>query len=287
MSPETGSGAEGGTPEAPDGPGEWGVHDLPEGESRTLRIGPLVLRSNRQEDEIRIAYARPEQGEAVGDKASLGTEPSPAEMDDDAWSRWALPRGIRKIRVAPVFPDRPLVVAPEESFHLLPDARVKIFVRVPLHARIEVQGDRKELLCEIPTVVLSDTWFGDVMEGELCYFLPSTARRTVRPEHFRNHLAVCPVLLENRSDEALKVQELVFRVAHLTLFRKGSALWADETRVRYRGTDAGSDLTTTGRPPENARDAVLVTEPRTPADRSLRARTFTRLRDLSGLGGPA
>nr|NIP60435.1 hypothetical protein [Gemmatimonadota bacterium]NIR80852.1 hypothetical protein [Gemmatimonadota bacterium]NIT89671.1 hypothetical protein [Gemmatimonadota bacterium]NIU33451.1 hypothetical protein [Gemmatimonadota bacterium]NIU37737.1 hypothetical protein [Gemmatimonadota bacterium] len=162
--------------------------------------------------------------------------------------------------------------------------RVRIYVRVPLWVRVELHGGATMRLTEIPSVILSDTWFGDFMEGELCYFQPTTARREVRPEHFDDHLAVCPILLSNRSQDPLAVEKLALRVAHLSIFRRGRELWADETRVRYRGDEAGSEIRSAHSPPSEAPDATLLTPPRTPADRGFRARTFSRLKGLSGLG---
>ncbi|HSR41010.1 MAG TPA: hypothetical protein VLL48_02530 [Longimicrobiales bacterium] len=263
--------------EGPAGGDPWGTHDLPEGADRGLRVGPLHLRLVRSSGEIWLAHARPDPDRDPDDEPLL----SDAEAE---WARWAVPEESTGVRLAPAFPDRPLVVTPEDSFHLVQGARARIFVRVPLWIRVELRGGGGIVLTEIPSVILSDTWFGDFMEGELCYFQPTTARRTVRPEHFDHHLAVCPIQLSNRSEDPLAVEKLALRVAHLSLFRRGGELWADETRVSYRGEEAGSEIRTAHSPPAEAPDATLVTPPRTPADRGFRARTFSRLKGLSGLG---
>jgi len=255
----------------------WGVHELPEGADRALRVGPLHLRLVRSSGEIWLAHARELPNREPDDAPAL----SDAEAE---WARWAVPGESTGVRLVPAFPDRPLVVTPEDSFHLVQGARARVYVRVPLWVRVELHGRAATRLTEIPSVILSDTWFGDFMEGELCYFQPTTARREVRPEHFDDHLAVCPILLSNRSEDPLAVEKLALRVAHLSVFRRGPELWADETRVRYRGDEAGSEVRTAHSPPSEAPDATLLTPPRTPADRGFRARTFSRLKGLSGLG---
>ena len=57
-------------------------------------------------------------------------------------SRWASGDDEVEIEIRPVFPDRPLVLRPENPFHLLPEAQARVFVRVPLWIQVEVPGPR-------------------------------------------------------------------------------------------------------------------------------------------------
>ena len=50
----------------------------------------------------------------------------------------------------------------------------------------------------------------------------------------------------------LHVDRIALRVAHLSLYRDGDRLWADTTRVRYLGEDAGSRIDMSGKAPEEA-----------------------------------
>lgn len=266
----------------------WSVHDLEEGVDRRFEIGPLGLRVRWIAGELWLAHARTED-EGTRDDGTIqrrtGPDTPEALLDEpEEWARWSAGGDGVKLRLTPVFPDRPLVVGPEHSFHLLRGARVGIYIRVPLWVRVELLGRQETVVTEIPTLVLSDTWFGDVTEGELCYYLPTTARREVTPELFEPHLAICPLQLSNPSEDDLAVEKIALRVAHLSIFGRGDELWSDRTRVQYRGEAIGSDLRITGRPPEEAPGAELITPPRTPMGRGLRARTFAQLRHMPGLG---
>jgi hypothetical protein len=94
---------------------------------------------------------------------------------------------------------------------------------------------------------------------------------------------VCPLQLENASRDELHVDRIALRVAHLSVFRQGQRLWADETRVRYLGEDAGSRIDMSGKPPAEAPDAERLTPPDDPLSRGFTGRTFARLR--SSIGG--
>lgn len=253
--------------------GPWGEIELDDGDDRLIEVGPLRLRLRRSRGELWLAHSR--EGEAT---------PPDMEGEGVEWSRWALPRNRDRLRLRPVLPDRPLVVEPEQTFHLMRGAEIRVYVRVPVRVQLELFGATDVPLEEIPTVILSDTWFGDFMEGEVAYFLPTTARREMRDELFAPHLTVCPLQLSNGASEELEVKKIALRVAHLSIFGRDGELWADETGVHYRGDEVGSDLRMAGRAPVEARDAALLTPPRTPVGRSLRARTFARLRSLPGFG---
>ena len=256
----------------------WGAHRIPSGDTLTVELGPLTLWARARSDEIWLAHepgqwTRPEE------------EPTRELPGDEKWSRWAVPGGTDRITLSPAFPGRPVVAEPELAFRLLPGAEARVFVRVPLWARVEALTAESMLLAEFPTLVLSDTWWGGFTEGELCYWLATTARREVAQEVFAPHLAVCPLRLINESSEELPVEEIALRVPHLSLFGDAGRLWADETRVRYRGEADGSHIDFRGRPPAEAAEAVLVTPPRIPLPRGFRARTFARLKGLPGLTG--
>lgn len=256
----------------------WGEHRLEPGEPVSVELGPLVLRARSTGDEVWLSHAPGDRHRAGG-----GWD---APAGGDEWIRWPVVEPVDRLRLAPRFPPRPVVAEPDRSFRLLPRARARIFVRVPLWVGVEAAAGGPHPLTEVPSVVLSDTWWGGYTEGELCYWLRTSARRRVPPEVHRPHLAVCPLELHNRSDRELPVERIVLRVAHLSLFARDGHLWADATRVRYRGHDEPSEIEVSGAVPEEAPDAVRVADPREPPPhRGFRALTVARLRSLPGLGG--
>ena len=257
----------------------WGEHPLPEEGRESVEIGPLTLWLRTRAGEVWLAH---DSGDWARPGAASGREPP---SDDEGWARWPVPEGTRSLRLTPVFPPRTLIVKPELSFHLLPRSGARIFVRVPLWVRVEAAGAETVTLTEVPSVVLSDTWWGEFTEGELCYWLPTSARRRVDPDAIAPHQVVCPLDLSNRSDRELEVERIALRVAHLSIYRAERGFWSDVTRVRYRGEDEGSEIQVSGRAPEEAGDATRVADPRRQVTKSFRTRTFSRLRSLSGLGG--
>ena len=256
----------------------WGERPAPaSGETQRLGIGPLTLWIKGVENEMWLAHVWTAEGEA----------PPSEPPDEGEWSRWATHDHAHHLRILPVLPDRPLVVKPEHPFTLLRKAAARIYMRVPAWVRVEVVedgGGRGSVLTEIPTLRLSDTWWGDFQEGEMAYWLSTLGRRELTPDLFQPHLVMSAVQLDNLSDDDLRVEKLVLRVEHLSIFEKDGWLWAEEVRVDYHGEHEVSEIHMDDEPPHEAAGARELTPARA-QKRSFRTRTFARLKALSGWGG--
>jgi hypothetical protein len=246
---------------------DWGRHIVPDDEAACLRLGPLELRFLRRADELRLHWSR--ENEDVEEPLR--------------WSRWAVgEEWDGEMELTPAFPDRLVVVKPEEEFRLMPGASARVYLRIPLHVEVRLRPAPSPPLASVPTAIMSDTWWGTPQEGELGYWLDTLARRDVRSEEFEEHLCVCPLQLRNRAREDLQVDKVALRVEHLTVYRDEEHLWADETRVRYLGEEEGSRIDMAGRPPPDAPGAHRLAPPRIPMERGFSARTFARLRSSFG-----
>lgn len=258
--------------------GLWGDHPIPEqGKTERLEIGPLVIWLRGVENELWVTFHRSTEGE----------EP-PTEIPTDAdWSRWALPEDHKYVRVSPVLADRPLVIKPEQTFTLIRRASARIYMRVPVWVRLEATAGPsgpRTLLTEIPTIHLSDTWWGDFQTGEMAFWLATKGRRHITPDLFEPHLVISAVQLDNRSEDDLPVEKHALRVEHLSIYEKDGWLWAEEVRVVYHGEYEGSEIHMDDLPPKEAEGAVEIS-PARHQTRTFRARTFARLRALTPWGG--
>ncbi len=254
----------------------WGEHHLPEGQAVHFKIGPLNLWCEKAVDEIWVAYEYSD----TGDKP-VKTNLEPPE--NIAWSRWVFKGRDAKIRLVPAFPDRSVVVKPEYSFRIVQGAKARIYIRVPIWIRIEQAGAKEVQLVEIPSVIQSRTWFGTVTDGELCYWVTTSARRRVVIDPSMPYLAICPVQIINSSDTDLEVEKLALRVRRLSIFQLEKQLWSDEMKVEYRGARDVSKITISGKVPKEAKGAKLITSPRKEDTESLTRKTFSTLKDLTGL----
>lgn len=240
-------------------------------------VGELRIYVRFVDSEVHVAH------EYVAGEAGA---PGRATVGHSAWSRWVLKGEASGVRLQPSFPDRAVVVKPDTPFHLPKGAQTKIFVRVPVWVKVLLDGEKETLLTTVPTSVLSNTWFGSFGEGELCYWLSSGFRRQATADATKPGLVVCPLRLYNRSGDDFSVEKICLRLDNYSLFYDGSQLWSDEIRILYKGPENISQVKVVGKPPEESPDAALVSGPKKEIRKSFAAKTFSSLKELSGLGFP-
>lgn len=239
-------------------------------------IGDLKMWCRFIQDEVQIAYEHDSETE------KSTTPPKPP--DGIFWSRWPLKIDNRIIQLTPLLPDRAVVIKPESSFRIIKNEQVHVYARVPVWVQMNVINSQAIHIIDIPSAVLSNTWFGSFLEGELCYWISSGLRQRIEMDTRRPHMVICPILLVNHSEEELLIEKICLHVDNLSIFIFNKQLWSDETQIEYKGSEQISQITVSGKAPSESASAVLITSPRNPVKESFVAKTFSSLKDLPGLG---
>lgn len=257
----------------------WEAVDVSVSEDWWAKIGQTTLWLRRKADEIHVAAKQNEQDQVQ--TQALQPE-SPSCQAELAWKRWVISKEIDQLRLAPAMPDRSVVVRPEQPVTLPPRSKADFYVRVPLWLRILVRQKtgEEQAICEEPSLVLSNTWFGDTMSGELCYSMRTTARRQVEPSTLATYRAICPVTVANESTEDLLIERICVRVAHLRIYQEDGILWTGRVSASFRGADHASRLKYHTSAPPQAPKARQITAERKPAGDNIIRRTFLSLRSV-------
>lgn len=208
---------------------------------------------------------------------SPDSENESSKLELEKWSRYVANYSSRELVVSPCLPDKGVVVKPEQDFYLTANGSARIYVRVPIWIRCQYGSHDLAPQVDIPTNILSLTWFGEFDRGELCYWMTSSGTRSFNPEDSRLHLAVCPLQINNSSDETLLISKLRLKVETLSLFLDGNHIWGSETSVTYRGTSGVSKVDVLNGPPQDARNAMQVAPARRNIRRSMSLLTFGRM----------
>ncbi|MDZ7373997.1 MAG: DUF432 domain-containing protein [candidate division KSB1 bacterium] len=268
MEPLSGGGGSDGDHRVPWGPLEVRLDELHE-----LVIGPLHLYLERRGDELLIAYQH--NGEGVGNGETAGT----AGL---LWQRFVV--GEAKLSLAPALPDRSVVIQSENPFWLPVGAKAEFFVEIPAWVQLRLHSGTETTLVDVPTVPLSQTWFGTFTDGELCYWLRTAIRREPPEPGAGPHWIVCPVDVRNEGGDKLLVDYFCLRVRALSLYLGGQRLWTDVFSLTFRGERFDTRQWPTGRRAKQAKKARWLSGPREVMRKSVIARTFSQGGDLPGIG---
>jgi hypothetical protein len=258
----------------------WGETGLEVGECRYWRIGPLGFWVRREELEWQVAEQR------CDDEGLVVAAAKPAPPPEAVWTRWASGSVNPPVRLRPLTPDRPVVARPAQPFRVLKGGTARIYVRIPVWVRVELAVENDPLpLIDLPTVRMSNTWFGSLFEGSLCYWTETSARRRFEGVEPRAHLATAPMFIQNKYQQELPLEKICLRTANLALFRAGDQLWTSEVQVTNTGPGAPERIEVAEGPPQEAAGAELLSPPRERQRGGVLTRSLGLISSLPGLDG--
>ncbi len=241
-----------------------------------LRLGPLNLLIHRGEQEWHMAYEND-----LPDESRFDLSVSPGSFPQSRnWTRWMVPESIDRIQLAPRLPDRPVIVRPEMPMCLMPRQSALFFVGIPVWLSVSF-GTELSDAGEVPAMKLSNSWFGSVTGGELCYALKTTAKLRQSDLLFHPHRTVFPLEIRNASDEKLNFERLCLRVQYLNIYQGATRMWTGRGRVSYRGEEIWSRIVYAQKAPEFDEAGHLLGGAREPARRGVLLKTFDNLKHLA------
>ena len=241
-------------------------------------IGSLKLWVKKTEIEWLVAYEH-QPGELYAGKQVAAQKVQKPE--DLVWNRFVYEDPSCIIQLMPALHDRAVVISSETPIRMLPGNSALFFVSIPIWVRIYTGESKKAMLIEIPTITLSNTWFGDPMNGELCYSLSTHARRKVEDLEASPQRAVCPFYVRNKSTEQLEFQMMAVHVEHLKIYKDSDRLWTNEVYINFLSNDQLSQVNYSEKEPSIIQGCELMAEERVPLDNSIIKKSIGFLRSFS------
>jgi hypothetical protein len=247
------------------------------------RIGPLDFWIKRSQADWYLTHERQLDREKVQQvPAPLHFAQTDSRVQRLTWTRWVAGEESNQVQFLPALPDRSLVIRPRYPLNVPRGKDVLFFVNIPVWVRILVGLPEKTTLFELPTVVLSKTWFGDPTTGELCYSLKTKAMRDLNAVENHAYMATCPVLIRNQAPSDLDFQRICIRVEHLTVYQGETRLWTNQVEVQFRGEELTSQIIMNRDIPGFDEAAEAICPAREPVEKSLLKKSFFFLKSLTG-----
>lgn len=247
---------------------QWGLLEF--GEQKELRLSwdRLRIRLIKRGCDLLLVEIR-DNREIV----ELGEDP---ESD---FRRYAFEKTVENLLVQPCLPDRPVLVQPLHPLRLAPKAEVDFYLSIPVDIELSTKNRGESQPIErVRSEILSDTWFGDQINGQLCYATKSRARRECPPaEAACGTRAICKIRIHNKSAEQLHCTRFCLRLDHCHLWQSGQALWTSPVSIRYNGSEQLSSVDYSEQPPTELPNAIQIAEAKEPPITGLIRRTFATL----------
>jgi hypothetical protein len=203
-----------------------------------------------------------------------------AKPASSGWRHY-LSRESGPVRPQPVLPDRGIVVKPDRSLTLLAGERSQFYLEIPVWFRMNAGGERQVRVFEEPITVLSNTWFGDPVNGELCYVLATRLHQSMSSMQPSACRAVCPMEVTNDSATDLAFERICLHVQNLAVFRGAERLWTNGLSVLFRGAEQASHIQVTPSAPAFEPGLAPAAPARQPAEGWDIRKTFSRIREFA------
>ncbi len=254
----------------------WAPRPLPEGGAFHCRFGPLEFWLRRVDTDLILHLRR----DAAQEIICLVDDALPP-ADVKAGERFTYEGPLEQVRAIPMLPDRSIVVRPENALKVLNGQKTQFFVSIPLMIRVELVGKNESdamPVTDLITAVMSNTWFGDTMGGELCYALKTTAKHRLDTVTRRKWRAICPVTVVNQSEKSLDLQRICVQSKHLGCYSGETLLWANAVEVTHRAEKEELQVQFAQEAPVFEKISRQLSEPREPVKKSFLRRGLSGFR---------
>ncbi|MEW5814842.1 MAG: hypothetical protein AB1798_05525 [Spirochaetota bacterium] len=168
---------------------------------------------------------------------------------DLSWNSVISSKESVSLALKPAMPDRPVVVHSLKPFKILGNTNYRFYTSIPLWLTAFSGEDTSDPLFEIPSVVMSPTWYGGATTGKLCYtsnmhFDISTDLVETSPVS-----AYCPIIVKNLSRQSFVIGKIAIFTDLLSVYRlprvgndievseSTTVLWTNEAQVIYLGEE--------------------------------------------------
>lgn len=253
----------------------WQPVNLKEGQCWHYAIGPLHLYLQRADDQWLLAWEQAGDTEKDYKLSSGEIDSLPAEL---IAARFVFKQPPTGFCLTPKLLERPVVVRTHQPVYVPPGERIVFYISSPVCVNVTLLSP-EVIVQELPTLRLSDTWFGpSTLIGELCYADRTQARNSRAEVPLRPHRAVTPITVHNSSKELLTIEKLSIPVPYLSVYGlTDGTLWTDSVLLEH--TEAGqlATLKITKDLPEGVSAGDLLTEARLVLQKGSLVRAFASM----------
>lgn len=260
----------------------WGTFNVEAGQSRFWRIGNVVICVDRVTNEWHIASTPVGKIDDIPEgEDSAETESFSIPYEELTFKTFTF-HTRAEIELKPVLPDLPLASALERPLYIPAGEDILLYVSSPVWVRVQTGKRSKIILDEVPTFVLSDTWYGpNTREGELCYAGHTHASPHLSDVPSGPDRIISPMLIKNRAKNPLMLEKIGVPLPYLSVYSdKENFLWTEQLYL-FSEEDSGADVEVAKGPPKALEEIKLLTPPRldistTPSIKSFLLTNLTR-----------
>ncbi len=235
----------------------WGDIALAPDAATFWHIGPLQFSLQRRPRSWNLEHARSRDSESMDFEIGV---PELREIPNATSLRLQFTNSPDSLKLKPASSDRPFVIRTEAPVLLAAGQEVCFYVSTVMRLALSHGGT---LLTEIPIFDLKDTWFGAIIDGELCYASTTSARADFSALPVRPYRPVTPVTVINNTSKSLLLDKFKLPAPSLSLYSNAAGrLFTDGVHVVFRAPQNDVEVSVTRGTNEHLSRDIDVAPPR-------------------------
>lgn len=199
----------------------------------------------------------------------------------ETYSHKFITQEVDSIYIQPSFPELPIIIRSSSNLSVLPKAKLKAFVEVPLILSVySGNKSKKELLFETPIKKLSKSFLGDPETGELSYSLESPLYLNYTDYEINNRSAYCKITISNKTSTVMNFERMILRVPNFNIYEGNNVFFSNPESIQYVGRDASNQMTISKQPPNVGFTLKQIVNSRQLIDSNLLKRSFYFIKNI-------
>ncbi len=183
--------------------------------------------------------------------------------------------------VVPALPIKSIVFRNNKNLRISAGEATNLFLRIPLNIQFYFQEVKEEnKIFECPVKRLSDTWFGEIDNGEPAFSIGSSYEKSfpdVKPFGWE---AILSVEIVNNTAGSLDLQRLILHVEEFYLYMKNHQLITSHATIDFKGQEQAGSVNLSVRKELHGEKAEIMAKPRNSDSINILRRSFFFIKNI-------
>jgi hypothetical protein len=186
-----------------------------------------------------------------------------------------------ELLLVPTLPNKAVVFRNNKNIRISAGESASLFFRIPLTMQIYFQEVKDEnRLVEIPLQRLSDTWFGEIDNGEPAYSIGSNYDQSFSEVQATSWEAITSVEIINNTASVLDLQRLILRVEDFNLYLKNKQVLTSSATIEFKGQEQAGSVNLSVQEEIHGDNPVQIAKSRFSDSKRLLRRSFFFIKNI-------
>ncbi len=183
--------------------------------------------------------------------------------------------------VVPALPSKSVVFRNNKNLKVSAGESANLYFRIPLNLQFyfhEVKDDNRML--DQPLKRLSDTWFGEIDNGEPAFSIGSNYDKALSDAKPKDWECVSSVEIINNTTTGLDLQRLILRVEEYNIYLKSKHLFTSHATIEFKGQEQAGSVHLGHRKDIHGEKTVMIAKARSTDSKNLLRRSFYFIKNI-------